>query len=180
MGFKGDVMALSGSLETLNATEILQVLYLHGKDGLLLVRSHDLPEPGEVFFRHGRIVRARAGRAVPNIGELLILLGVVDEAQVRLAAEVQRTHDRDKPLGAILVEIGAATPEDVREAMTQQIERAVEVITAWARGSFEFEPLHPRILDDIAVDPRGILPEIGVDAQRVVLEAARRRDEATA
>jgi hypothetical protein len=171
-------MAISGSLNTMSATDLLQVLHLLGKDGLLMVHGEGAPDPGEVFFRRGQIVRARAGRTVPNIGDLLISLGVVDHAQVRLAAEVQRSRERDKPLGAILVEIGAASLDDVRQGMTQQIERAIEVITAWQDGSFDFEPLHCQILDDIAVDPRGILPEIGVDPQRVVLEAARRRDEA--
>ena len=169
-------MALSGDFSTLKLADLLQVLKMHSKSGVLKVQPEPPGAAGFIVLRRGDILRARGGANYQNIGQILFSMGVVDEEHVRKAAEIQRHLSRPRPLGAVLVEVAAVTRDHVREAMAKQIEHAVYEMLGWDIGQFHFEDGDPAAVDDIAMAPRRVA-DLRVNTQHVVLEAVRRRDE---
>lgn len=57
------------------------------------------------------------------LGEILLELGVIDEAGLRRALQVQRGAEGEEKLGDILLRLGIVTPEDVMRALETQANR---------------------------------------------------------
>ena len=75
---------LAGHLEDLDLDEVVKVVALSRRSGVLVVES---PEgDAELTFLHGRIVRARMNTATETVGDLLVRAGILDDEDVRAAA----------------------------------------------------------------------------------------------
>ncbi len=167
-------MSISGSLEDVSVAEVMQFIHLGGRTGTLRLEAPD--RRAEVGFHRGRIISA-VGPGRQRLGDLLVERGEVraEELAAALAAQ-ERDHGR-RSLGQILLSKGHVTPERLRQAVAEQIERTVFEIVGWSVGSFEFalDELSP--VDDIALYPGDLLPDINLNTQMVVLEALRIFDE---
>ena len=63
-------MSLVGNLEELGLGEILQIVSLSRKTGVLSLRSRG--RDGSVFFRQGQVVRAASSAYYQSLGEVLV------------------------------------------------------------------------------------------------------------
>ena len=66
-------MSLEGNLEELGLGEILQIVSLSRKTGVLSLISKG--RDGSVFFRHGQVVRAVSSDNQQSLGDVLIQKG---------------------------------------------------------------------------------------------------------
>ena len=80
-------------------------------------------------------------------------------------------------LGKVLVTMEAVTKDQLREVIADQIEHTIYELVARSEGEFDFALDELRPVDDIAVYPGDILPDINLNTQIVVLEALRIFDE---
>ncbi|MFZ2950702.1 MAG: DUF4388 domain-containing protein, partial [Desulfuromonadaceae bacterium] len=80
-------MSMVGTLEELGLGEILQIVSLSRKTGVLFLSS--MGKDGSVFFRHGKVIRAVSSTYQQSLGEVLIHKGVIDLALLRKALVFQ-------------------------------------------------------------------------------------------
>ncbi|HXT22470.1 MAG TPA: DUF4388 domain-containing protein, partial [Thermoanaerobaculia bacterium] len=167
-------MSLAGKLEDVPLADVMQFIHLGRRTGTLSLQRG--AEQGEITFHHGAIVGARSP-ASRKIGELLLEEGILDRGGLERALRVQQEHAPDQTLGQILLSQGEVPMDAVRDAVRGQIEKTIYELVTWAHGSFVFDLDTLKPVDDIAVFPGDLIPDIDLNTQMVLLEAARIFDE---
>ncbi|HYH81714.1 MAG TPA: DUF4388 domain-containing protein [Longimicrobium sp.] len=160
-------MAIEGPLRELALTDVFQLLDLSRKTGVLTIRNESRQRPAIVRFDRGAVTSAALGEDHERIGHLLLRAGKVTEAQIE-QARVAQARTAGRPLGEILVEMGAVGAQDVRRQLRFQIEEAVFTLIQWKDGYFRFE-------ESPAVQNGGV--GVRVPTESLLMEAARRVDE---
>jgi|OpeIllAssembly_1097287.scaffolds.fasta_scaffold18809_2 hypothetical protein len=167
-------MSISGSLEDVAVSDVLQFISLGKRTGTLELERDG--ERARLGFHEGTLVTAQAPGA-PRLGELLLESKRVDAETLQQAVSEQATSTVRRSLGQILVEGGQVAPEVLQRVIKLQLERAVEQVLTWERGSFDFALDEIRPVDDIGMAPGTLVPNMGLAANVVLLEAARIFDE---
>ena len=167
-------MSISGSLEDVAVSDVLQFISLGKRTGTLELERDG--ERARLGFHEGTLVTAQAPGA-PRLGELLLESKRVDAETLQQAVSEQATSPVRRSLGQILVEGGQVAPEVLQRVIKLQLERAVEQVLTWERGSFDFALDEIRPVDDIGMAPGTLVPNMGLAANVVLLEAARIFDE---
>lgn len=152
----------------------MQFIHLGRRTGTLSLQRGG--EGAEITFHRGAIVGARSPRS-RRIGELLVEEGILDRDALDAALAVQAGDETHRSLGQILLAEGTVSMEEVRDVIRAQIERTIYELVTWAHGSFVFELDTLKPVDDIAVFPGDLIPDIDLNTQMVLLEAARIFDE---
>ena len=162
-------MAIEGPLKELNIQDVLQLLSLANKTGVLTVRSDRLNDEALVHFSNGDIVFAVRRRSTRRIGQLLIRAGRLTQRELHAALEVQRA-DPNRRLAEILLDMGTITEEELERQLRFQMEETIYELMSWTEGYFKFEER-----TEIAL--QRLLATIRVDS--LLMEGARRTDEWT-
>lgn len=129
-------MSLSGSIEDLALSELLQIAKLSRKPGYISVSSRG--REGKIIFRDGHVVEAASSTFKQSYGELLIRKGIINLDQMRRALTVQREEHSGELLGAILVRLFGIPLDAMEEVAREQVENVVHSLFEWAEGAFEF------------------------------------------
>ncbi len=167
-------MSISGNLADVSVADVMQFVHLGGRSGTLAIVSAD--RRAEVGFHRGRIISAWTPES-KRLGDYLLENGAIEETTLM---EALTRQDREVPkvsLGKVLVDMGVMTRDQLREVIADQIEHTIYDLVAWSSGDFEFALNELRPVDDIAVYPGDVLPDINLNTQIVVLEALRIFDE---
>lgn len=165
---EGDQAVFTGGLDHLTGPELLQFFHAGRQTGTLVLSAEE--GLGAVYLRNGQIVGA-ATTNCRSIGELLVGEGRITRQQLHQAMQSQSKEGQDRLLGAILVDKGWVELSAMREALTNQVYTAIDEVMSWTEGRFAFSP-DPRLREV----PGEV--EIALDPQMVLLELARRMDEA--
>ncbi len=178
-------MELAGKLDKYDFADLLQMLASSGKGGKLTLT--DYGGQGVIVFRQGKIIYAASSVARETLGNMLLCRGLIEQEQLELSLEAQRASKDDRRLGAILVEMGFLTQGLLEELITAQIEKVVSQFLGWNTGFFRFEEFELPNQGEVEVDPRllqgaqgDMLLSEGLPADQVLLELARKLDEANA
>lgn len=168
-------MSFRGLIEDVAVADVMQLIRLGGHSGTLTVTSAQ--EESIIGFERGRIVNAWNPRS-RRVGELLVAAGLIDQATLAAALEAQNAERPRRTLGQILVRMGAASADGIRDVMAKEIERVVGEMLACKAGTFDFA------IDDLTamveVTRFTGAPKVDLDTQAVLLDALRRLDEAAA
>ena len=149
-------MALEGTLRDFSLADILQLIALQHKTGLLSVRS-----PGDTVtlgFADGQLVSAEssAQRLDTRLGTVLVKTRRLAPDLLTRALEMQaQTLQR---LGFILLKNGFCSAEDLRDGLDIQIRRIVYGLFRWTDGDYVFEQT-----DHVDYDAESTMP-ISVDS----------------
>jgi hypothetical protein len=160
-------MAIEGPLRELALSDVFQLLDLSRKTGTLTVSNESRHLPAVVRFDRGGVIGAQLGDTVDRLGHLLLRAGKVTERHVEAARLIQ-ARVPGKQLGAILVEEGVVSPQDVARQLRFQIQEAVFELMQWKDGYFRFEEGLP---------PQPGPVSVRVPTESLLMEAARRIDE---
>jgi tetratricopeptide (TPR) repeat protein len=162
-------MAIEGPLAELSIQDVLQLLELAHKTGVLTVRSDRLNDEAIVHFTRGAIVFAVRRRSTRRLGQLLIRAGKLTQRELDRALEIQR-GDPGRRLAEILLEMGSISEEELERQLRFQMEETIYEVMPWQDGYFKFEeraePREQRLLARIRVES-------------LLMEGARRIDEWT-
>ncbi|HXT18287.1 MAG TPA: DUF4388 domain-containing protein [Gemmatimonadaceae bacterium] len=158
-------MAIRGSLKEASLPDVLQLLSMGKKTGCLSVTHRN--SFGYIYFDKGRICYASIVNRRDRLGDMLIKIGSVTQAQIDAAVALQDKR-RDKRLGELLVEQGVITLQDLHDAIEVQIQEAVYFLFTWNQGTFNFEA-------DVLPDPHDHV--VSINPESLLLEGARRVDE---
>ena len=169
-------MSLIGSLEDLGLGEILQIVSLSRKSGILTLQSKG--REGTIVFRFGQVIRATASSFRRFLGDVLVERGVLDGTTLQNALTIQKEEGYRAPIGSILIREFQVSAERIEAVVREQIEHVVYSLFAWQEGSFAFD-LHESVeaIDGIRMDPVQFMLEQGLDTKLLAMEAARILDE---
>jgi len=95
----------------------------------------------EIYFREGKVVAADSNLRQEALGTLLCAKGIIDERQ--LAYLLAETKARGHKMGAVLVELGWLTPEEVLQCLSSQVRKRVSDCLRWEEGSWTWFPATP-------------------------------------
>jgi hypothetical protein len=163
-------MSLVGSLEDLGLGEILQIVSLSGKSGVLWIRSRH--GEGHVVFSRGLIRGAFVKDGPRDLRDLVAAAGGLPAEQLNALERAAR--DEGAPLEAILCARTSLDAGCIDELRGRHVEETVLRMFGWLSGEFSFE---------IRDEPRGVdiaeelLLRTGLNAQFLALEGTRIRDE---
>jgi len=169
-------MSLVGNLEDLGLGEILQIVSLSRKSGVLSLFSRG--REGKILFRQGQVIQAAMDGPRKHLGEALLKKGVIEDSTLRKALAIQAGEGSGERLGDILAKRFAVDIETIEEIVREQIERVVYSLFSWDEGSFDFE-----LREDIDAlqlperDPDQYLLERGMNPQFLAIEGSRILDE---
>lgn len=150
-------MAIHGTLKTMSLTDLLQFLAAARKSGTLKFDRGNVSK--QVYFENGLIVGSKSNDPREYLGQVLLHYGKVDESQLQMAREIQRSSGAR--LGEVLVQQGFITEDDVLEILKTRTLDAIYDLFVWTEGEFEFyddEPL-PSDLIVIEVEPTAVIME---------------------
>jgi tetratricopeptide (TPR) repeat protein len=162
-------MAIEGPLRELSIQDVLQLLDLAQKTGVLTIRSERLDDEAIVHFSKGAIVFAVRRRSTRRLGSLLIRTGKLTQRELDQALEQQR-RDPTRRLAEILVELGSIGQEELERQLKFQMEETIFEVMHWEEGYFRFE-------ERVEVAQHRLLARVRVES--LLMEGARRIDEWT-
>jgi CheY-like chemotaxis protein len=169
-------MSLVGNLEDLGLGEILQIVSLSRKTGILSL--HGSGSEGTVVFRQGQVVRATSSTLQQSLGEVLLKKGLIDLSILRKALALQQENGFRERLGVILINNFGISSGTIDEVVREQIENVVYSLFAWPEGSFEFVVSeHIETVDETRMDPLQFMLDQGMNPQFLALEGTRLLDE---
>jgi len=160
-------MALEGTLRDFSFADILQLISLQRKTGVLTLRAEE--NRVTVSFQDGCIVGASTlnQHTEDMIGLILLKRGEVTEAE--LEGALRRQEETLQRLGRILIDHHVVPVETVRVALHQQILQIVYRVFRWSDGEYHFSQE-----TDIDYD-RDLLQPMAADS--IIMEGARMTDE---
>jgi uncharacterized protein DUF4388 len=157
-------VGITGNLNTMRLSELLQWLSLGQKTGTLLIEGKGIEK--RVYFQNGRINSSSSSDQREYLGHFLVSHGYITEEELKMAMEVQ--EESNILLGKILVMINAIAETDLLRLMRKKAEESIYDVFLWEAGNFEF-------LD-------GELPELkmvplSLDVTGIIMEGLRRFDQ---
>lgn len=160
-------MPIEGPLRELGIQDVLQMLDLAQKTGVLTVRSERLMDEAVAHLVDGDIVFASRRRSMRLLGQQMLREGKLTEKELERALDMQQ-KDPTQRLGAILLEMGTLNPEELQTQLRFQIEETVYDLLSWDEGYFRFEETEATPASPVRVRVDSLL-----------MEGARRIDEWT-
>ncbi len=168
-------MSLVGNLEDLGLGEILQIVSLSRKSGVLQLNSLD--RDGRVVFHDGQVIRASASTFPENIGDLVIRAGMVDLGTLKKALVIQHERDDGRRIGDVLVSDFGVDREAIETVVREQVEKIVYSFFSWDEGAFSFELGDPGELASTTLNPLQFMLDSGLNPQWLAMEGSRILDE---
>jgi len=168
-------MSLVGNLEDLSLPDILQIVSLSRKSGILMLEREG--QQGKIIIRAGRVIQTVSPRQGKTLGELLTARGLLRPDDLDKALEIQRSGEAQELLGGILVRLRLIDEAELEKVVTKQIEDAIVFFLSWREGTFSFELVEIKGRGEFSVDPQAFILERGIDTQWLVLEGTRMIDE---
>lgn len=170
-------MSLVGKLEDLGLGEILQIVALSGKSGILHVKSRN--RIGRVFFHKGKVVSAFSDSYKVSLGEYLVSKGYANRETINRALEKQKATGGKEKLGVILISEFGLPKDKIEECVTELIEKSVFSLFYWTEGEFQFELTDNVKNENITVDflQYDLSQDRGLNPQFLAMEGTRILDE---
>ncbi len=168
-------MSLVGNLEDLGLGEILQIVSLSRKSGVLQLNSRE--REGRVIFHDGQVIRASASSFPENIGDLVLRAGLADMETLKKVLAIQRKKEDNRRIGDVLVSDFGVDREAIEKTVREQVEKIVYSFFGWDEGSFSFELGDPVELAATNLNPLQFMLDSGLNPQWLAMEGSRLLDE---
>jgi CheY-like chemotaxis protein len=168
-------MSLVGNLEDLGLGEILQIVSLSRKSGVLSLQGKG--REARIIFQNGQVIRASSSTFHQNLGEVLVQKGVIDLPTLKRALSIQADEGFTQLLGAIIVDRFGVSADAIEKVVREQTENVVYSLFAWAEGTFEFELQESAEGQGTRQDPVQFNLMQGLNPQYLAMEGSRMIDE---
>ena len=159
-------MTLAGQLEHLELGALHQTLAVNRSTGRLML-THGSGQ-AVLVFREGRITYAAASSARETFGSILLLRGLITEADLEEALARQSSAAEARQIGRVLVEMGKVDEKALREIVEQQTREVLQELQGWRTGTFRFEPLDISGEGEVEAHVKNFVVPEGFAAQEVV------------
>ena len=167
----GAAMSLVGNLEDLSLGDIMQIISLSQKSGVLVLEGDQ--GSGRIVFRSG-LVEGAVLKGVTghprDVSQLMVAQGLLDPA--RCEAATARASELDVRLEETLAREAGLEPDEVDALVRDAVESAVLEMFTWQSGDFSFDVRTEREPGD----PELLLSS-GLNSQYLAMEGMRVCDE---
>jgi hypothetical protein len=172
-------MPLQGNLRDFSTTQLLNLINLAGKSGLLTifqgiptnekdamggVKMAPGKERARVAFKAGKLIHAGLDDQDGNLVGVLNKAGKLTDEQARIIRE-RAKNTGDKALALLLINASYVSQSDVVSSVQQHTLDVVYDLLTWHEGPFRFD-------DDLQPPPDRIM--VPIDLENVIIEGARR------
>ena len=158
---------LKGEIGEFTIAEILQMIGLQEKTGMLRIRSRG--RSATIFFEAGKLISTRDRRLITKDP----FLEYLEQKQVLRPDQTNRIMEIKQSVGGdaieVLQDLNLIDKSKLAELLTEYSIETLETIIKWETGSFEFIPVNDSIPEKKLIKPIRIEP--------ILMEALRRRDE---
>jgi len=163
---------LHGKLEDLGLDEILQIVGVSRRTGILTLKSRG--REAVLHFRGGLLVRATSTGFQQSLGELLIKSGAVSPEMVQQALAIQQQERFRERIGTILHNRFSVDLQLIEVTVREQISNVLMTLFTWTEGSFDCAAHDVETVDAAYLDPVQLILELGENApDRLVAEGVR-------
>jgi hypothetical protein len=175
-------MALKGDLRNFSTTQLLNLINLAKKTGVLTIyegiptgETDALGDPklkpgkdlASVFFRQGRLIHARMDEQDGNLASVLHKAGKLNDRQTTVIRE-RASSTSDKALALLLIQANYVTQQDIVTSIRQHVLDVVYDLLSWNEGPFTFDD------EKQPPDDRITVP---IELENVIIEGSRRMKE---
>jgi hypothetical protein len=157
-------MALKGNLRDFSTTQLLNLVNLARKTGMLTVNG---PVNAVLYFKEGRLIRASTDATEGNLLAMLLKTGKLTLEQAQ-TANSDPAGTSDRVVGKYLMESRLVSRDDIIQGVKDFMLGIVYDLFAWTEGEFYFEQ------DALPANDRITLP---LNLDNVILEGSRRIQE---
>lgn len=161
-------MSLVGNLEDLSLGDIMQIISLSQKSGVLALDGDE--GSGRIVFRSGLVQAACVKGRSDDLRELLVGAGEVEAAS--LDEWAGRARELGEPVEETIVREGGLSSERLDGLLRESVEASVLEMFSWLSGDFSFD-----VRTKLEADDPGLLLSSGINAQFLAMEGMRIRDE---
>lgn len=169
-------MGLVGNLEDLGLGDILQIISLSRKSGVLSLHYHR--EMGKIIFRNGLVVNACSNYKQESLAEYLVRKNVISEEVARDALKIFQQSGKKERLKSIFINRFKIPAEKIEREIMSHIEGIVYHFFTWDGGTFSFELKEvEEEIGNLSEMDRDFILDVGISPQFLTLEGARIQDE---
>lgn len=158
-------MALKGNLRDFSTTQLLNLINLARKTGLLVIESKG--GAAQIFFKEGKLIYATYGGLDGRLTAMLVRAGKLTDAQA-LKINEQPEARNDRELGALLIQAGHLSQNDIVASIKSYVLDVVYRLFSWMDGTFRFESSQL---------PPGDRIQVKIELENVIMEGSRRIKE---
>ncbi len=133
---KAEPELLAGHLNGAEFPQILHRLYQQKMTGLLHVQK-DLAKK-VIYINKGYPIFARSNILGECLGRMLVKDDVITQVDCDQSIENSKISGRRQ--GTVLIEMGLLTPQELHDALKQQVTEKLLNVFAWSEGLFRFVP----------------------------------------
>ena len=162
-------MAIRGGLAEFSVPELLQLLSLQQKTGVLTL-THKKGDSHVLFFWRGRVLAAADRRRSSRHSFLCYL----NQNQLLTMDQVESVEDIGNSTGqdifTVVLASGIMSRDRLTEEMRSFTQRIADSLMDWVDGTYDFSPT-----DEKSLPPQGL--PLNLNPEELVLESMRRMDE---
>jgi hypothetical protein len=161
-----------GSLEYIPLADIIQMLQVGAKSGVLFLRRDD-GQSAVVAFRDGAVIQAVHRESYQTLGDRLVNGGAINRIDLQEALTYM-TRFPGMRVGDALVELGSITRTRIEDEVKAQMAETIEKLIGWTDTEFEFRVGFVSLVDGLSVD---LVHGKGVSPIKLLLEASALQDK---
>lgn len=165
-------MSLVGNLEDLGLGDILQIVSLSRKSGILFLNTSE--REGKLVFKDGQVIRAFSTDIKEDLESVLVEQGLITSEQASEAVKLYEEGGRQEKLDNILIEKFGAEQDKIDEFKKGCIEKSAYSLFGWISGNFNFEL---KDVEEYLVNSDFFVYEHGMNPQFIAMEGTRLQDE---
>ncbi len=158
-------MALKGNLRDFTITQLLNLVNLAHKTGVLVIESPS--DAVHIHFREGKLAYVYLSREENSLAAILQRNNKISVSQYRILRE-RAARMTDKELGLLLINAGYVSQEDILTSIQVYFINVIRRLFTWVEGFFHFEPDQPPPEDKISVR---------LDLENLIIEGSRQLRE---
>ncbi len=158
-------MALKGNLRDFSTTQLLNLVNLARKTGMLTVNGQF--QNVVLYFKEGRLIRASTDADSVQLAAMLLKAGKLTEDQAR-AVDSQSGGSSDRMVGKYLMDAKLVSRDDIIQGVKDYMLGIVYDLFTWEEGDFFFDQ------ESLPANDRITIP---LNLDNVILEGSRRIEQ---
>lgn len=164
--------SLHGSLDELGLDEILQIVALSRRTGILTLRRNGAE--AALHFKDGLVVFASSSEIRQTLGELLVKNGIIEQEIVRQALVIQQHEGGRERIGVILRNRFQVELQQIERAVREKMATVVMTLFPWTDGEYDFVPAAGVATVDAAyLDPLQLMADHDGELEKLIAEGTR-------
>jgi len=168
-------MSLVGRLEDLSLGEILQIVSLSKRSGLLRL---DAPAgKASLYIRAGKVIYAASSDEKEGVLSLLAENGLIKADQLESLREELESASSPQEFRGQLVDRTGISHDSFQEVLKTRVEDLTYSLFMWEEGTFSFQLIENESTHPLLSKVASFFLDEGIGAQFLVMEGARRKDE---